>query len=170
MRYFRRMPPLLRVASILGVLFPLASMILLVPLLIRGLSTISQLMDRSTSTQVPQLPVDFFRMLVIGQNLSILGLACVFIISAYSMRFRRRDGGPFLLDSWQSQVRAIALLAALPLCAIILALVTTQTLPLTFVFIPLACAISVFAVLVILVASFWVLVTHVTYVRQAVGR
>lgn len=170
MRYFRRMSPLLRVVSILGVLFPLASMILLVPLVIQGLSTISQLMDPSTSTHVPQLSVNFFRMLVIGMNLGILSGACTFVISAYSTRFRRPDGGPFLLDSWRSQVRVIALLAALPLCAIILALVTPQTLPLAFVLIFPACAISVFAVLVILVAHFWVLVTHVTYVRQAVGR
>ena len=170
MHYFRRMPPLLRVAGILGVLFPLASLILLVPLVIRGLSMISQLMNPSNSTQVPQVPVDFFRVLVIGMNLGMLGLACVFAMSAYSTRFRRPDGGPFPLDSWQSQLRAIALPAALPLCAIILALVTPQTLPLAFVLIVPASAISVLAALVTVVAHLWVLVTHVTHVQQAVGR
>jgi len=97
MRYFRRLPPLLRVASILAVLFPLASMALLVALIILSLPTF------------PQLPVAFFRVLVIGANLGMLGGACVFATSAYSTRFRQPNRGPFLLDSWQSQVQAIAL-------------------------------------------------------------
>jgi len=154
MRYFRRLPPLLRVASLLGLLFPLASMVLLVALIIMSLPTF------------PQLPVDFFRVLVIGANLGMLSGACAFAISAYSTRFRRPDRGPFLLDSWQSQVRAIALLAALPLGAITLALVTPPTLLAAFGLVFLAFAVSALAALVLVAAHLWVLVMHV---KQVVG-
>ncbi len=40
MRYFRRLPPLLRVASLLGLVFPLASLALLIPLLVTSLPTL----------------------------------------------------------------------------------------------------------------------------------
>src|SRR5258706_3283063 len=154
MRYFRRLPPLLRVASILAVLFPLASMALLVALIILSLPTF------------PQLPVAFFRVLVIGANLGMLGGACVFATSAYSTRFRQPNRGPFLLDSWQSQVQAIALLAALPLCAITLALVIPPTLLAAFGLVFLAFAVSALAALVLVAGHLWVVVMHV---KQAVG-
>ncbi|MGZ3599950.1 MAG: hypothetical protein ACXWQR_09105 [Ktedonobacterales bacterium] len=157
MRYFHRMPPLLRVASILALLFYLVSGGLLGPLLMRGLSTFSQMMSQST---VPQMPVDFLRVLVIGGNLSMLGLACTFALIAYNTRLRWPDTRPLLLDSWQSQVRAIVLPSALPLCAITLALVTPQTLPVAAVLIVVASAVSVLAVLVLLAAHFWVLVKY----------
>lgn len=157
MRYFRRLPPLLRVAGILGVLFPFASIVLLVALIIRSLPAFRHLMSLST---IPPFPVDFFRMLVIGANLGMLGGACVFAISTYSTRLRRPDRRPFLLDSWQGQVRAIALLAALPLCAIALALVIPPTLLAASVLIFLAFAVSALAALVLVAANFWVLVRH----------
>src|SRR5262249_23557670 len=47
--------------------------------------------------------------------------ACFYAVTRYSTRFRQPDRRPFPLDSWQSQVRAILLLAALPLCALALA-------------------------------------------------
>jgi len=50
------------------------------------------------------------------------GGACSCTVTTYSTRFRRPDGEPFPLGSWQSQLRAILLLAALPLCALVVAL------------------------------------------------
>ena len=115
MRIFRRLPPLLRVASILGLLFPLASIAVLLGLV----STILP--------SFPQWPVDAFRVLVIGLTLGMLGGACSFAVNVYSTRFRRSDRGPFPLASWQSQVRAIVLLAILPICALALAVVIPPT-------------------------------------------
>src|SRR5258706_2791119 len=115
MRYFRRLPPLLRVASILGFLFPLASIVVLLGLV----STILP--------SFPQLPGDAFRVLTIGMNLVLLGGACTVAVNTYNTRFRRPDRGPFPLASWQSQVLAIVLLAALPICALVLAVVIPPT-------------------------------------------
>jgi hypothetical protein len=151
MRYFRRMPPLLRVVSILAVLFPLASGGLLVALLMRSLPTF------------PQLPVDFSRVTIIAMNLGMLGGACTFALSAYSTRLRWPDWRPFLLDSWQRQVRAIAMLAALPLVAITLALVTLvipTTLLAAMGLIVLASAVSVLEALMLVAAQIWVLVKY----------
>src|SRR5262249_202650 len=63
------------------------------------------------------------RLYVIAANLGAVGAACFFAVTTYSRRFRRPDRGPFPLDSWQSQVRVIALLAALPLVAIVVVLI-----------------------------------------------
>src|SRR5258706_3430878 len=118
-RYFRRLPPLLRVASLLGLLFPLASLALLVPLLVTSLPSFPQ--------SFSQVPSDFDHRGIIGLNLGLLGGACSVAVNAYSTRFRRPDRGPFLLSSWQSQMRAVALLSVLPLCGIALALVIPPT-------------------------------------------
>jgi drug/metabolite transporter (DMT)-like permease len=115
MRNFRRLPPVLRVASILGLLFALASLVLFLGLLITILPSF------------PRWPVDAFRGLLIALNLGMLGGACSFAVNAYSIRFRRSDRESFPLDSWQSQVRAIVLLAALPIGALALAVVIPPT-------------------------------------------
>jgi hypothetical protein len=112
MRDFRHLPPLLRVASILGLLFPLASIELFAVVFAPTLSS---------------LPVGSFRVLMIALNLLLLGWACSFAVRTYSARFRQPGGGPFPLDSWQSQVRAIVLLSALPLGALAVALVIPPT-------------------------------------------
>jgi hypothetical protein len=103
---FRRLPPLLRVADILALLFALAGIALLVEAFISTLSTVP-----------PRWPVNT---LVIGLNLVLLAGSCSFVDRAYSTRVRQPGGGPSpsLLGSWQGQVRAILLLAALPLCAL----------------------------------------------------
>lgn len=49
-------------------------------------------------------------------------------LQRYSARFRRPGRGPFPLDSWQSQVRAFVLLAALSMCALALALFAPRAL------------------------------------------
>jgi hypothetical protein len=150
MRYFRRLPPLLRVASLLGLLFSLAALALLVPLLFSGLWSFPWF---------PQVPSDFGRrgiIAIIAFNLGMLGGACTNVVNIYTMRFREPDLGPFLLSSWQSQVRAIVAGEALPLCALALALVALLIpLPLDFVFVVVA-AISVLAAVVWLMAAIWV--------------
>jgi len=107
MRSFRRLPPLLRVASIVGLLCFLAAIGLLIHFLTTGLDA-----DRGAG-----------RVVAIAGNLLLLGLACSFVAISYTTRFRGPDRAPpFPLDSWQNQARAIALLALLPLCGIALAL------------------------------------------------
>src|SRR5262249_59611907 len=96
-RMFRRLPPLLRAASIVGLLLPLASIVLLG----RGLVI-------AILPSFPGWPVDASRVLAIAVNLGMLGGACSTVVNAYSARFRRLDRGRFPLESWQSQVRAIA--------------------------------------------------------------
>ena len=149
MRYFRRLPPLLRLASLLGLLFPLAALALLLPLLFSGLWSFPWF---------PQVPSDFGRrgiMAIIAFNLVLLGGACTNVVNTYSMRFRQPDRGPFPLSSWQSQVRAIVLLAALPSCALALALFIPPTPPALFLVNLLDIAISVLGAIVLLVASIW---------------
>jgi hypothetical protein len=103
MRYFRRLPPVLRVASILGLLFPLASIVLLVSVLVTALPSF------------PQSPPDFVAGRgLIGLNLGLLGGACTFAVTTYSTRFLWPDVRPFPLSSLQSQLWAMVLLAALP--------------------------------------------------------
>jgi len=109
------LPPLLRVVSIVGLLFLLAAIALMINSFVTGLSS------------SPHAYRDASRVEAIALNLLWLSLACSFAVNSYSARFRRPDGGPFPLDSWQSQVRAIVLLSALPLCGIALALVIPPT-------------------------------------------
>jgi hypothetical protein len=115
MRNFSRLPPLLRVASLLGLLFSLTSLNVLIEVLFTGLSS------------VPHWSADAIRRLVIALNLGMLGGAWSFVVNTYSIRFRRSEGGPFPLDSWQSQVRAIVVVAALPIGALALAVVIPPT-------------------------------------------
>jgi hypothetical protein len=144
MRYFRRLPPLLRVASLLGLLFPLASLVLLIPLLVTSLPSF------------PNSPPDFGRRGIIALNLGMLGGAFSVAVNAYSTRFRQPDRGPFPLSSWQSQVRAIALGAALPFCALALALVAPLIpLPLAFVFWGVT-VVSLLGAVVLLMATIWI--------------
>jgi hypothetical protein len=111
MRYFRRLPPLLRAASIVGLLFVLAAIALLLTYLAIG----------------PYAHRESSKITLIAVNLTLLGQACSTAVNCYSTRFRWPDRRQLPLDSWQSQVRVIALLSVLPLCAIALALVVPST-------------------------------------------
>jgi hypothetical protein len=88
LRYIRRLPPLLRVVSIVGLLLPLASLVLL---MLGFLSRLSR-----------DWGVD--HVLAVALNLTMLGVSCFFAVDAYSVRFRRPDRGPVPLDSRQSQL------------------------------------------------------------------
>jgi hypothetical protein len=113
-RNFRRLPPLLRVSGILGLLLALTSVGLLTQAFLTSLSTF------------PNWPL---RTSVIGMNLGMLGAACSVVVQAYSRRFRQPGRGPFPLNSWLSQLRALALVAALPLCALAWAVFIPSTQP-----------------------------------------
>ncbi len=115
MRYFRRLPPLLRVVSILNLLFLLASVVLFLGSAI------------PVFPSFPRWPVDASRAVGIAWNLIMLSLACSFVVSNYSLRFFRPGRGAYPLDSWQSQVRWLLALAALPLGALALAVVLPQS-------------------------------------------
>jgi hypothetical protein len=142
MRDFRRLPSLLRVASILGLLFSIASLVLFVAMIVVFITS------RRSSLQPP---ADSSRMDDIALNLGMLGGACVFAVNAYRTRFRQMDRRSYRLNSWQSQVRAIGALAMLPLCAIILAVVIPQdSLAYLLVF-----GVSMLAALALLGAYLW---------------
>ncbi len=113
MRDFRRLPPPLRVARILGLLFPLAGCVAPIALVLTKL--------------FPQWTNDVVRVMVIALNLGMLSGACSLALRTYSTRFRQPDRGPFPLASWQSQVRAIVLAAAPTICALVLAVVIPPT-------------------------------------------
>lgn len=115
MSNFRRLPPVLRVASLLRLLFPLALMAVFFG---------SRILHQWTS---PQSSLYISRGAVIAINLGIVGMACTRAVRTYSMRFRQQGSGPFALDTWQSQVRAILLPAAVSICALVLAVAIPPT-------------------------------------------
>lgn len=120
-RYFWRLPLHLRVLGIVGCLLPVASLIWMVPVLVTDWSSPAQ------------LPSEGYRVVALGMNLSLLGLACVFVVRIYCLRFRQPDDGKtFPLSSWQSQVRAITLLGALPLSGLVVALILPPVLAVYF--------------------------------------
>lgn len=143
-RYFRLLPTLLRVMGIMGLVLSLSGLALLVTVLIVGLLSWSQ----------PPPPAGGFvllRLVVIGENLGLLGPACLHVVNTYCLRFRQPYRGTFPLSSWQRQVGVIALLAALPLSALALALV----LPPVFPAFLLALAVSVLAPGALFAATAW---------------
>ena len=115
MRYFLRLPLLLRVVSILSLLFLPASLVL-------SLGSVITVLPSS-----PQWPVGASRAVGIAWNLTMLSLACSFVVSNYALRFFRPGRGSYPLESWQSQVRWLLALAALPLCVLTVAILLPRT-------------------------------------------
>ena len=144
-RQYRRLPPLLRVASVLGLVFALTSLLVFVVSLVVFIASWA-------ASSPPSM--ESYRQTEIAVNLGILGGACTFTVNAYSARFRPGAREPFLLDGWRRQARSILMLAALPLCAITLAIVIS---PDSIVFV-LTFAVSVFGAGTLLVAYFWLLI------------
>lgn len=118
MRDFRRLPLFLRGLAIVGLLFSVVSILMLLAMFV--LFIVGGLVLRQ------ELANDH-RVFAIALNLSLLSLACGFAVNRYRTRLRQQNGWRFPLDSWQRQARATALLAALPLCAIALAVVSPPT-------------------------------------------
>jgi hypothetical protein len=112
MREFPRLPSPLRVVNLLGLLCLLASSLLFSHLFVTFLAALSS---------------DSWRVLMIAVNLLILSGTCFTVVRSYRVRSAPSDGGPFPLSSWQSQVRAIGLRTALPLCALALAVFIPPT-------------------------------------------
>lgn len=144
---FRRLPLFLRVVGILGLLLALASLVMFSALLVSFIT--GGVVSRQVLANDP-------RLLVSALNLGMLGLACSFAVNGYRTRFRQPNRRPFPLDSWQSQARALAFLAALPLCAIALAAVIVPTQDAAVLMLFALSALGVFALLL-------------AYVRLAVG-
>jgi hypothetical protein len=144
LRNFRRLPLFLRILSIMGLVLSVSGLGLLATVLTVDLQSWSQ----------PPPPAGGFvllRLIVVGENLGLLGSACLHVVNIYCLRFRQPYRGTFPLSSWQSQVRVIALLAALPLSALALALV----LPPVFPAFLLALAVSVLAPGALFAATVW---------------
>ena len=112
---FLRLPPVLRVASLLRPLLPLGLFATFAPMV----------------TEAAWWPgsevAHAIRLEVIALNLGVLGLGCVGIVHVYNSRFRQPDRERFPLESWQSQVRTMLALAAIPVCALVLALAIPPT-------------------------------------------
>jgi hypothetical protein len=119
-RYFHRLPLLLRVVSIMGVLLPLASVAVLVPLFVLGWMAYPP---------APAVPGGYFRLWWIGMNGIALALPCLFVVNLYCLRFVEPPRRAFAVSSWQRQVGVFGLLAALPLGGIAVALILPSVLP-----------------------------------------
>lgn len=113
---FRRLPPVLRVASLLRPLFPLGLFGALGLGLTAGQWSFAHLGAPYAS-----------RVGVIALNLSLLGVGCTLVVHVYNSRFRQPGREAYPLESWQSQVRTILALAAIPVCALVLTLVIPPT-------------------------------------------
>lgn len=141
MRYFRHLPPLLRMASVVGLLLILASLALSTALLFH------------VQPFLPQAAVDTSRMQLVSMNLGLLGLVVVIVILNHNIRFRQLATAQFPLSNWQSQLLAIAVLWVLPLCALAVALFFPPSLRIYSI----AFGISVFGAWMTLGAFFWLL-------------
>lgn len=111
MRDYHRLPPLLRLASIVSILALFLVTVMLMMLFLARLSS------------SPPTTDDLSRLWIIALNLGALGFYYFVVEQIYRMRFRQLAEGPFPLESWQSQARVLGLMAALPLCALVLAVV-----------------------------------------------
>ena len=110
MLYFPRLPPLLRVMSILALLFTLTAVVVYL-----GGTAIIQ-------ASFPWWSIERHRAMGISWNLLALCWACIFVVSNYSLRFRRAGRQSYPLDTWPSQVRWLLLLGTLPLCVLTVAI------------------------------------------------
>lgn len=108
MRYFRRLPPQLRAFSVAGLLLPLAGIALLVPMLF------------ARSLALPPALADYARIPGLALNLMIIGGGLTLVVNGYTTRFHVTEGALYPFATWRSQARTAALLALLPLCALLL--------------------------------------------------
>lgn len=109
MLYFRRLPTFMRIARIVGLLCFLTALVLVGWIGITGLP-----FDLHAERE-------FQRICAIAISLVPLGTAFSFPSTTYISHLRSPGTRAFALHSWQQQARTIALLAALPICALTLA-------------------------------------------------
>jgi hypothetical protein len=117
MHKFRHLPPLLRGASLLGVLLALVGIALFLKILIAIF----------LSAADPHRSADNTLVWMIALTLFPVSQAFDFPSRLYLVHRRRPDRQPFPLDSWQSQVRTFLLVTALPLGTLALAVVIAPT-------------------------------------------
>ena len=115
MTSFRRLPPVLRVVSLFRPLLPL------------GLFVAFMLMVTAGAWPSGYTGAYLSRAAVIAVNLGVVRLACTLVVHVYNSRFRQTGVGPFPLASWQSQARTTLALAAIPTCALALAVLIPPT-------------------------------------------
>lgn len=127
MRYFHRLPPLLRALNLLALLFALASLGVLiwtVPLLIAdGQVLFSGAHALATTDQILSLN---WRVAV-SLNLGMLGGACNMPAVISAVRLHRPDYSAPRLDAWQAQLKVALGLAALPLGSLAVLLLIKST-------------------------------------------
>ncbi len=153
MRYFRRLPPLLRAFQLLALLTALASLgVLLSTVLVWcafwfatwqvefGLADTPPVVTPSTSWQV-----------TFGLTLGLLSGACAWPVNLYVLRFRHPGRVVPWLDAWPTQLRAALALAALPLCALVVVLLVPPSASLFGVVFPL----DILAALLLGSATIW---------------
>jgi hypothetical protein len=140
MRSFRRLPPLLRALLPVWLLATLASL---------GVFLWSWWLWYESGKSSPQLEV-------VGLALVELALACTWPVAAYNARstpFRGpRRPAPWL-ESWRGQLMSVLALSALPVLAVVVALVVSPDTP---VF-GLAFACGLLFLLVFIAATVWAL-------------
>ena len=115
MRYFRHMSPISRVFGAVGLLLILASF---------ALASASLFMSWMS---YPHVAAGLSRADLVSMDLGLLGLAVIIVLNDRNIR-RALDRPPFSPSSWQSQIRIILLVAALPLCGLSLAILLPPSL------------------------------------------
>lgn len=123
-RGIQLLPPLVRAATVVGMLAWAAGIIVGMRL---GLTMLVYPQYFPPSYQ-PSFR-DGLRLLLLGGNLGLLGLACILVVVIYGARFYQPDDGPYPLSSWQSQLRVIALLGGWPTGAVVLMLLLPPAIP-----------------------------------------
>lgn len=121
MRSFRRLPPLLRVVSLLGVLAILVSL---------GISTWVWQLDQKNGKAPEHLQL-------VGWVILELGLVYSWMVTAYNVRHparfaptRRPARAAPWLDTWRGQLMSALVASAVPMATIIAALVVSSNTPL----------------------------------------
>lgn len=115
MHPLRHLPPVMHVASLLRLLFPL------------GLFAAFACLATTRLWPSAHWGVYAVRVAIVAVNLSLVGLACILVVHTYLVRVRQFGTDPIPLASWQSQVQTIMALTAVPVCALVLAAVISPT-------------------------------------------
>jgi hypothetical protein len=132
MRGFQRLPVSVRIMSGIGLALPLSS----IALLVRFLITLD------AGQPYPQSEVG--RILAIAMSLTPLGMAFAYQGAIYQARSCSHGTHALSPDTWQGQACSLAVPAALPLCALVLALFVPFS-PLGYL-IPMALSLAAMAV------------------------
>lgn len=118
LRYFRQIPRLLQVLSLLGFLLLLAAIAMLISELVTATSALVVFLnDPNTSSP----PGQTLRLLGTGMSLGLLGFGCAWPTMMYVSHLRRPGRAPWP-DTWQMQALATLALVTLPLFSLALPL------------------------------------------------